>query len=366
MKMLPEHGKIDCRECYPTDTNEASPHPLWRMRNDPGAWGGQEPEWLVLGFSKGSTQVDYYANGSFDDVAFAGMRPRLERILKHLGALASGESLESAIANPAGNVAFGSLIRCSVTRRDESGKYLCSGPLIKKSFKEIPQVISACTNRFLKELPDSVRTVVMLGNDSGYIKHCHSLIRDLFPEAYEEINDVAVRADGRLWLHVAHPSGANGHFEGWMESQSEASKKRKLVEEALGLFGADTGIAESEPQPEPEISTAKVAAPPVSVDDVPTFESQDVGGMPEKNDETWPVFSRVKRGKKAGELLVPHLYKDGCYVVSMTRFEEDQIRVGTIEEVISYIRKGYKLRMSSPDHSAGPSLISPGSIEFGE
>lgn len=364
--MLPEHGKVDCRECYPTDTNEASPHPLWRMRNDPGAWGGREPEWLVLGFSKGSTQVDYYANGSFDDVAFAGMRPRLERILKHLGALASGESLESAIANPAGNVAFGSLIRCSVARQDESGKYQCSGPLIKKSFKEIPKVISACTNRFLKELPESVRTVVMLGNDSGYIKHCQSLIRDLFPESFEKINDVAAKADRRLWVHVAHPSGANGHFEGWMESQSEVSRKRKLVEEALGLFVADAASEKSEPDPEPEVFTSQMAVSLVSVDDVTTFDSPGVTLMPEKSDEKWRLYSRVKRGKKAGALLVPHRYKDGCYVVSMTRFEQDQVRVGTIEEVIAYIRKGYKLRMSDPEQPTGASLISPGSIEIEE
>jgi len=364
--MLPQHGKIECSTCYGPAEKEAFPHELWKMRNDPGAWGGAKPEWLVLGFSKGSTQADYYDNGSFEEVAFAGMRPRLERILKHLGALSAGESLDAAIANPAGNVAFGSLIRCSVARQDESGKYQCSGPLIKKSFKEIPQVISACTNRFLNELPDSVRTVVMLGNDSGYIKHCHALIRDLFPEAFEKINDVAAKADGRLWVHVVHPSGANGHFEGWMESQSEASRKRKMVEEALGLFMADSGIGECEPLPEPETSPAQMATPPISVDDVATFESQDVAVMSEKSDGTWPVYSRVKRGKKAGELLVPHLYKDGCYVVSMTRFEEDQIRVGTIEEVISYIRKGYKLRMSNPVHPAGPSLISPGSIEFGK
>jgi len=364
--MLPQHGKIECSTCYGPAEKEAFPHELWKMRNDPGAWGGSNPEWLVLGFSKGSTQADYYDNGSFEAVAFAGVRPRLERILKHLGALSAGESLDAAIANPAGNVAFGSLIRCSVARQDESGKYQCSGPLIKKSFKEIPQVISACTNRFLKELPDSVRTVVMLGNDSGYIKHCHSLIKDLFPVAFEEVNDVAARADGRLWLHVAHPSGANGHFEGWMESQSEASRKRKLVEEALGLFGADTAIAQSGPDPEPETSSPQMAAPPVSVDDVPTFDSSGVAPLPEKSDENWRLYSRVKRGKKAGALLVPHLYKDGCYVVSMTRFEEDQIRVGTIEEVISYIRKGYKLRMSDPDHPIGPSLISPSSIEFNE
>jgi len=364
--MLPKHGKLDCVVCYSPGEKEAFPDALWKMRNDPGAWGGSNPKWLVLGFSKGSTQADYYDNGSFEAVAFAGMRPRLERILKHLGALSAGESLDAAIANPAGNVAFGSLIRCSVARQDESGKYQCSGPLIKKSFKEISQVISACTNRFLKELPDSVRTVVMLGNDSGYIKHCQALIQDLFPEGFEKINEVAAKADGRLWVHVAHPSGANGHFEGWMESQSEASRKRKLVEEALGLFVADAAGGESEADPEPETSIAKMATPPVSVDDAPTVDAPSMVVMPGESDEKWQIYSRVKRGKKAGALLVPHRYKDGCYVVGMTRFEEDQIRVGTIEEVIAYIRKGYKLRMSDPEHPAGPSLISPGSIEFGE
>ncbi len=364
--MLPQHGKIECSACYGPGEKEAFPHSLWKMRNDPGAWGGNNPEWLVLGFSKGSTQADYYDNGSFEEVAFAGMRPRLERILKHLGALSAGESLDAAIANPAGNVAFGSLIRCSVARQDESGKYQCSGPLIKKSFKEIPSVISACTQKFLTALPGSVKTVVLLGNDSGYIKHCKALMRSLFPVGFEEVNEVAVRADGRLWLHVAHPSGANGHFEGWMEGQAEASSKRKLVEDALGLFATDAVNGEGHTATELELMPPPIAAPPVVVDEVPTVAAPEVAASPETSAEGAKLFTRVKRGQKAGTLLTPHRYKDGCYVVSMTRFEEDQIRVGTIEEVISFIQKGYKLRMSDPIHPVGPSLISPGSIEFGE
>jgi len=360
--MLPEHGKIDCRLCYPADANEATPHRLWRMRNDPGAWGGREPEWLVLGFSKGSTQADYYANGSFDDVAFAGMRSRLERILKRLGALPSGVSLNDAIANPEGNIAFGSLIRCSVARQDSKAKYQCSGSLITKSFKEIPQVIAACTNQFLKHLPDSVKIVVMLGNNSSYVKPCHDLIREMFPEGVEELNEVAVRADGRLWVHVAHPSGANGHFERWMESGTGASRKRKLVEAALGVHtdlphGGIFQKAKLDEKP-PSNSFSQ------SISDVAKHHAEKVAESVPSVSGKITLRSRVRRGKQAGTLLVPHRYRDGCYVVSMTKFDRDQVRVQTMEQVVAYIQQGYKLRMSDPANPRRPSLISPRWIEI--
>jgi hypothetical protein len=362
MKMLPEHGKIDCRLCYPADANEATPHRLWRMRNDPGAWGGREPEWLVLGFSKGSTQADYYANGSFDDVAFAGMRSRLERILKRLGALPSGVTLNDAIANPEGNIAFGSLIRCSVARQDSKAKYQCSGSLITKSFKEIPQVIAACTNQFLKHLPDSVKIVVMLGNNSSYVKPCHDLIREMFPEAFEELNEVAVRADGRLWVHVAHPSGANGYFERWMESGAGAARKRKLVEAALGVHtdlphGKIFQQAKLDEKP-PSNSFSQ------SISDVAKHQAEKVAESVSSVSGQITLRSRVRRGKQSGTLLVPHRYRDGCYVVSMTKFDQDQVRVQTMEQVVAYIQQGYKLRMSDPANPRSPSLISPKWIEI--
>ena len=64
---LPEHGKIQCRRCFP-DKAIAHTDGLWRITNDPGAWGSRNPRYLVLGFSKGFTQADAYANGPFDAV----------------------------------------------------------------------------------------------------------------------------------------------------------------------------------------------------------------------------------------------------------------------------------------------------------
>lgn len=239
--MLPKHGKIECRSCFAADgSNVHKPHPDWNMINDPGAWGGSTaPEYLVLGFSKGATQAGIYESGRFEDVAFAGMRARLTEALRAVGALAAGETADAKIADPNSNIAFGSLIRCSVSRRDKAasakaGKkvYACTGPLITKSFKEIPSVIEACAGKFLKDLPASVKVIFLLGNTDSYVKSCQALLRQLFPAGFTHINPMAVRADNRVWIHVAHPSGLNGHFNTWLNTESGAGLKRLQAKSA--------------------------------------------------------------------------------------------------------------------------------------
>ena len=71
----------------------------------------------------------------------------------------------------------------------------------------------------------------------------------------------------------------------------------------------------------------------------------------------------VSRGENIGTLLFPHKHADGAYVVSMTRFERDYIRVSNPNELLGWLGKGYRLRMSNP--AAGlpqPSLIAPKAI----
>ena len=73
----------------------------------------------------------------------------------------------------------------------------------------------------------------------------------------------------------------------------------------------------------------------------------------------------VKRGKAIGTILQPHVHRDGCYVVSMTRFEKDYVRVANESELADWVSKGYRVRMSNlavPNHRS-PSLIAPASIE---
>jgi len=233
--VLPKHGKVECRACFERlDSKVRKPNDKWRMVNDPGAWGGgTTPEYLVLGFSKGATQTGVYDSGRFEDVAFAGMRDRLTQALRAIGVLSQLETCDDKISNPNSNIAFGSLIRCSVSRHDEAASrkkgmeiYGCTGPLITKSFKEIPEIISTCTSRFLTDLPLSIRAVFFLGNSDVYVKGCQSVLQHLFASDYRVINPMAVRANGRVWVHLAHPSGLNGHFNTWLTTNKGPGLKR--------------------------------------------------------------------------------------------------------------------------------------------
>lgn len=233
--MQPKHGKIECRLCFSaTDANVRKPNTNWKIVNDPGAWGGgTNPDYLVLGFSKGATQAGIYESGRFEDVAFAGMRSRLTEALRAMGALSGQETSDAKISDPNSNIAFGSLIRCSVSRIDKAAStkagreiYACTGPLITKSFKEIPEIISNCTKRFLSELPKSIKVVFLLGNTDSYVTACQSVLRSLFPTDFRQINPMAVVADGRVWVHIAHPSGLNGHFKTWLNNNDGPGLKR--------------------------------------------------------------------------------------------------------------------------------------------
>jgi hypothetical protein len=217
------------------------PNTNWKIINDPGAWGGgTEPNYLVLGFSKGATQSSIYESGRFEDAAFAGMRTRLTEALRAMGALSNYESSDAKISDPNSNIAFGSLIRCSVSRLDEvasakAGKdmYACTGPLIAKSFKEIPEVISNCTSKFLINLPASIKVVFLLGNTDSYVASCQLVLRSLFPVNFKQINSMAISADGRIWIHIAHPSGLNGHFNSWLNTNDGPGLKRLQAKAAI-------------------------------------------------------------------------------------------------------------------------------------
>jgi hypothetical protein len=73
---------------------------------------------------------------------------------------------------------------------------------------------------------------------------------------------------------------------------------------------------------------------------------------------------RVKRGAATGTVLTPHCYSDGSFIVSRTRFVQDQIRVSDEKAVLGWIQKGYGLRMSNPraPGAKAPSLISANTL----
>jgi len=74
------------------------------------------------------------------------------------------------------------------------------------------------------------------------------------------------------------------------------------------------------------------------------------------------LFAIVRRGKKSGVRLQPHLYKkDGRYHVSLTR-QGPYIPLADDRDIPEYLANGYSLQMSNPEEDRSPSLIKPQSI----
>lgn len=237
--LLPKHGKLNCRDCF-SSSSDISECGKWRIRNDPGAWGTNTPKYLVLGFSKGSTQADIYQNGEFDKVGFGGFETRrnLTNVLRSVGLLDSWEHVDSKIRATEQDFHFASLVRCSLARLNErklaktgATTYETSGELIVKSFTEVPHYLKNCTTKHLSDLPPSVSLVAMLGTDDRYIKGIKSLIRSLHPASFSDVNSVSFMASGALWVHLTHPSKGNGHLSAWLKGdQSNTSgAKRNLA-----------------------------------------------------------------------------------------------------------------------------------------
>lgn len=71
----------------------------------------------------------------------------------------------------------------------------------------------------------------------------------------------------------------------------------------------------------------------------------------------------VKRGRNVGLALFPHFYEGGYYIVSISRFKKDYVRVSKTEDLIPFLEKGFKVRMSNTENGTKPSLIGLDSIE---
>ncbi|CAM3158562.1 hypothetical protein [Vibrio rarus] len=72
----------------------------------------------------------------------------------------------------------------------------------------------------------------------------------------------------------------------------------------------------------------------------------------------------TRSGKNQGQIQVPHKHSNGKYVVSMTRFAEDYIYIDSIEDILGYLQKGYKVRMSGRDIKTPASLVGLSSIKI--
>lgn len=232
---FPAHGKVNCSLCFPVPGGTIS-RGKWSFHNDPGHWGSSTPTILVLGFSKGPTQKAAYSRSTFEDVAFAGMRHRLQMILATLGIVSKEEDFNRRFQASESSLAFASLIRCTVEMPDAPPKG--SGNLMLKVFRdpEPRRLLKNCANRFLRYLPSELKLVMMLGVQDGYIKRCRWLIEVLHGGDYRYINPVAYSTGRVIWVHVPHPSGSNnGHIRDWMDGPETDPMvaKRELAKEVI-------------------------------------------------------------------------------------------------------------------------------------
>lgn len=339
--MLPQHGYIACNVCF---TNEQSDQACgqWKLDNNPCAWGGESPSVLVLGFSKGANQTETLLKGRFEDIAFSGMRERLKQILMITGLLDEQRDINTLFLPEEKSFAFGSLLRCGLGYdQSNSGKFATSGPIIAKSFKDEPARtwINNCSQRYLADLPKSVEVVIFLGVANAYIENCWDLVSGLYGDA-RRINGVAYQASGKLFVHVAHPSPANGTFNQWChETEGTASVKRELALEALSISQKPAVRAKTTVDEAPGS-----AAPALSI-----------------NSRVKSISYRVSRGKLVGDTLRPIRNKSGQYVVSKTRFSRDQVYVDSLDQVLTKLQSGYKVRVGAPGSPS--SLVNFESLE---
>lgn len=261
--MTTQHGWQPCRACHQAG-QEVRVEGDWHLRANPGYWGAQAPRVLVLGFSKGATQIAAAAGGQFDAVAFAGMRSRLKAVLDGLGLDLDGQSIDDALTASGRALGAASLIRCGLSVM-EQGQLKSSGNIMPKAAKAaFPlQAMKTCIGLHLNPLPESVETVVMLGTTDAYVKGVKGLMREQFPD-YQDVNDVAFRAQGRTWVFASHPSGANGTFGEWVagDGSTESGRKRLLALAALGKSSDASPSSASAPARAIPTDTRPVTTPP--------------------------------------------------------------------------------------------------------
>ncbi len=255
MNTLPKHGRINCSKCFSTSTVDfditLTGSSEWRITANPLSWGSIEPEIIVLGFSKGPTQKGALANTEHNLIAYKGSRTNVGKILSHIGVLPVKENenyssiIDKAIADKNGEIHFGSFIRCTVERfHEKTATWKGSGGgMLDKFIKTTlgQKVANNCTTKFLSNLPNKTKLIVMfgLGTKLNYVQESYNLYQFARPGEWKWINDVSY-TDGRIVVvHVEHFASQGALIPNWLgEKSHDRSKygifaKKAVIESGL-------------------------------------------------------------------------------------------------------------------------------------
>lgn len=231
MEKLPKHGRIEFTRCFGScdriefDVTQRT-EDNWRITANPLAWGNDDPEVIVLGFSKGPTQSGALSKSPHNEIAYKGSRGNVGKILKHVGLLQldpgqdAGLAVSRLLADNSGRFHFGSLIRCTVERHDKNLWKGSGGGMLDK-FVSTPfgkEISNNCTTRFLKNLPIRTKLIVMfgMGMKLGYVHETFDLYRQARGGEWKWLNEVAY-TDGKVTVvHVEHFASQGRYIPEWL------------------------------------------------------------------------------------------------------------------------------------------------------
>ena len=240
MACLPAAGRVSCTVCYNTPIHfdaTSREEKGWRITANPLAWGSLRPRVLILGFSKGPTQAGALASTPHDQVAFKGARGNAYRILQRLSLVPASNDPDRAmldmLSDANGQFAFGSLIRCTVTRWDSRAEaWLGTGGGMLDKFASTPfgsGVTSRCAQQFLKDLPAETKLVVLygLGSRLGYVDEAERVIRSVRGTfGWQRLNDVSYGDERVTFVHTEHFRAQGALLPNWLGATSPAGTAR--------------------------------------------------------------------------------------------------------------------------------------------
>ncbi|WP_342641325.1 hypothetical protein [Rhodoligotrophos ferricapiens] len=255
MTCLPHPGRVDCSLCYGrqpiTFDQTRRTDGDWRITANPLAWGNPNAEVILLGFSKGPSQAGALAGTPHELIAFKGRRLEVGKILAHVGLIPKQEPeglkrmVDKLIGDKTGRFHFGSLIRCTVERRDRrTGEWKGSGGGMLDRFVATPfgqEVAGRCAMRFLGFLPATTKLVIMfgLGTRGNYVREVLKLVQRARPGQWRQVNEVS-HTDGRVTLvHVEHFAAQGALLPNWLGETGHPRSQlgilaREGVQHALG------------------------------------------------------------------------------------------------------------------------------------
>ena len=257
---LPVHGRVSCTRCFsgcgPVEFDSTQRGDGdWRITNNPLSWGNAQPEVVVLGFSKGPTQAGALGRSAHDEIAYKGSRGNVAKILAHVGLLQCESqedpkaAVDALIADRQGRFHFGSLVRCTVERREKDIWKGSGGGMLDKFNATLfgRDVAANCTKQFLGGLPSSTRLIVMfgMGSKGNYVRASFDLYQRARPGPWRWINDVAYTDGAITVVHVEHFASQGPLIPQWLGERDHPRQRLGAMAQSAIRVALATRMADS-------------------------------------------------------------------------------------------------------------------------